>query len=39
MTSGKPGEFIITKIEPIGAAPKPVKKAEPTAARPDAHKH
>jgi membrane fusion protein, copper/silver efflux system len=39
MTSGKPGEFIVTKIEPLAAAPKPVKKADPTAPRPDAHKH
>jgi membrane fusion protein, copper/silver efflux system len=29
MTSGKPGEFIITKIEPLAGTPKPVKKAEP----------
>lgn len=33
MTSGKPGEFVITKIEPLKAIPQPLKKSQPAADR------
>jgi RND family efflux transporter MFP subunit len=40
MSSTKPGEFVITKMEPLGTPARPVKKADPKPAAPaDSHKH